>query len=188
MNPRIREREGPTDLVALVRDHVPSGDAPHHQLAVEVITKKDHPWRRDHFHPGHFTASGFVANASGSAVLLIHHGKLGRWLQPGGHIEAGDDTIEVAIRREVSEETGIRHIERLGDGLLHIDAHPIPAFSDEPRHTHIDLTMGFRAQDDEIGVLAEVTDARWVRFADLGTLDTDDVVRRGVARLRQLLP
>lgn len=188
MNPRTRDWDGPVDLVPLVTDHVPSGDDQHHRIAIEVMTERDDAWRRDQFYPGHFTASGFVANPSGSAVLLIHHGKLRRWLQPGGHIEVDDDTIESAIRREVAEETGIRRLERLGDGLLHIDAHPIPAHGDEPRHIHIDLTMGFRALDDEIGALAEVSDARWVPFDDLGTLNTDDAVRRGVARLRQLLP
>ncbi|HEY6909072.1 MAG TPA: hypothetical protein VI356_06870, partial [Myxococcales bacterium] len=40
---------------------------------------------------GHLTGSGFVLDASRSRVLLLHHKKLGRWLQPGGHGEGETD-------------------------------------------------------------------------------------------------
>jgi 8-oxo-dGTP pyrophosphatase MutT (NUDIX family) len=39
-------------------------------------------------------------------VLLIRHKKLGKWLYPGGHMEAGEFPYEAAIR-EVKEETGL---------------------------------------------------------------------------------
>ncbi|MDX1745166.1 MAG: NUDIX domain-containing protein, partial [Halobacteriales archaeon] len=51
-----------------------------------------------------FTASGFVVD--GERVLLVDHARLGRWLQPGGHIEARETPVEAAIR-EVREETGV---------------------------------------------------------------------------------
>lgn len=152
-----------------------------------VVDAKVDPWRRDHFEPGHFTASGFVASPNGSAVLLIEHARLGRWLQPGGHIESGDPTVEAAIRREVTEETSLETMDRLGIGLLHIDAHPIPARGIEPAHTHIDLTMAFRARDEAIGPVAEVLDARWVPFDEVVAIGADAAVLRGVSRLRALL-
>lgn len=51
-----------------------------------------------------FTASVFIVN--GDAVLLRKHEKIGRWLQPGGHIELHEDPVEAAIR-EAKEETGL---------------------------------------------------------------------------------
>lgn len=120
-------------------------------------------------------------------MLLIHHGRLGRWLQPGGHIEADDATVEDAARREIGEETGITDLRRVGSGILRIDAHPIPPRGEEPAHTHIDLGIGFIAGTDQIGPITEVLDAAWVRFDDLDRFDADDAVGRGATTLRMQL-
>src|SRR5258705_4171245 len=64
------------------------------------------PMSRDHFVPGHLTASAFVLSPERAAVLLIFHKKLGIWVQPGGHIEAEDESLEAAARRELGEEVG----------------------------------------------------------------------------------
>jgi len=53
-----------------------------------------------------FTASAFVVNDD-SEVLLMNHSKLGKWIQPGGHIE-GDETPDEAARRETREEVGLK--------------------------------------------------------------------------------
>ena len=53
---------------------------------------------------GHITASGFIIN--NNKVLLIFHNKLKKYIQPGGHLEAKDNTIKEAAQREVKEETG----------------------------------------------------------------------------------
>ena len=50
----------------------------------------------DFFTPGHITGSAFVVNPSRTKLLLIHHGKLRTWLQPGGHVEATDGTVLAA--------------------------------------------------------------------------------------------
>ena len=53
-----------------------------------------------------FTASSFIVNKN-SEVLLMKHSKLGKWIQPGGHIE-GDETPDEAARRETREEVGLK--------------------------------------------------------------------------------
>jgi len=144
-------------------------------------------WPRTEFDPGHFTASGFVLSPDQNALLLILHGKLNRWLQPGGHIERDDISVEAAARREVAEETGLSTIERVGSSLVRIDAHEIPERGDEPRHVHIDLGIGFVARTRSLGPLDEVVDARWVSFDELPGYGVDYAVSGGADQLRRML-
>jgi 8-oxo-dGTP pyrophosphatase MutT (NUDIX family) len=55
---------------------------------------------------GHVTASALVVDDAGR-VLLCLHGRLGMWMQLGGHCEAGDRTLAGAALREATEESGI---------------------------------------------------------------------------------
>ncbi len=178
---------GPIDLEALVLGHESSDDLSSLVEAIEVLEVARPMWKRTEFAPGHFTASGFVASPDASALMLIHHGRLGRWLQPGGHIESEDATLDEAARREIAEETGIVSVERLGEGLVRIDVHSIPPSADEPSHVHVDLAVGYRATSWHIGPVEGVVDARWVPFDALAEFQTDDSVRRGAHALRRLL-
>ena len=54
----------------------------------------------------HFCVSVYVINPNNGNFLLMNHKKLGKWVQPGGHIELNEDPEEAAIR-ETFEETGI---------------------------------------------------------------------------------
>ncbi len=59
-------------------------------------------------HPrAHFTASALVVDPSRARTALVHHRKLGIWVQPGGHLDADDASYEAAALREVREETGL---------------------------------------------------------------------------------
>lgn len=51
------------------------------------------------------TAGGFLVH--NRKVLLVKHKKLGFWLAPGGHLEAGELPHQAA-EREVFEETGVK--------------------------------------------------------------------------------
>jgi ADP-ribose pyrophosphatase YjhB (NUDIX family) len=59
----------------------------------------------EHADPTHLTASAIVVGEEG--VLLHLHKKLGMWLQPGGHIEAGEAPWDAAAR-EVLESRDLR--------------------------------------------------------------------------------
>ena len=60
--------------------------------------------------PGHVTGSAWVLSHDGQRCLLVHHAKLDRWLQPGGHADGEVAIAEVALR-EVREETGLADLE-----------------------------------------------------------------------------
>ena len=85
----------------------------------------------EHANDHHVTASAFVVSRRG--VILHRHRRLGIWVQPGGHVDAGE-TPEEAAARETLEETGLvaRHVEPTV--LFHVDVHPGPR-----GHTHYDL-------------------------------------------------
>ena len=58
----------------------------------------------EHAGPTHVTASGIVVGRRGT--VLHRHKKLGIWMQPGGHIDAGERPEEAALR-EATEELGL---------------------------------------------------------------------------------
>lgn len=118
---------------------------------------------------GHVTAGAVLADPDGR-ILHIRHLALNRWLLPGGHLEAEDDSLLGAAQRELAEETGIPAAVVVPAGHLpiHIDAHPIPAnpAKGEPEHQHFDFRFLFRTSADVVELQAEeVTAAAW-RTAD----------------------
>lgn len=54
----------------------------------------------------HFCVTTYILNEDQTKLLLLKHKKLGKWLPPGGHIDA-NELPEEAARREVQEETGL---------------------------------------------------------------------------------
>src|SRR5262245_44907890 len=58
----------------------------------------------EHADPVHVTGSAIVVGARG--VVLHLHKRLGIWLQPGGHLHAGEQPWDAALR-EAREETGL---------------------------------------------------------------------------------
>jgi 8-oxo-dGTP pyrophosphatase MutT (NUDIX family) len=105
---------------------------------------------------GHVTGSAVVARPDGSAFLLVHHKKLGRWLQPGGHTEESDASVFDAALREVREETGIANlVAPLGRRILDVDVHPIPAHGKDPAHSHFDVRFLVTTERDVDRAAAE---------------------------------
>lgn len=131
--------------------------------ALQVVMDDPQCWSA-HRAAGHVTASAWILNEQFDAVLLIHHGKLRRWLQPGGHIEAKDTSGLAAAAREGREETGLRTLKPLG-GLFDVDVHLIPGRAEMESHLHYDLRYAFLARAAETPrVSPESRDIGWFRF------------------------
>ncbi|MEP7046876.1 MAG: bifunctional NUDIX hydrolase family protein/GNAT family N-acetyltransferase [Ilumatobacteraceae bacterium] len=114
--------------------------------------------------PTHVTASAIVTSDAG--VVLHLHKRLGIWLQPGGHVDAGEAPVQAAMR-EAREETGlpVRASDEMrgqADGvpdnpLIHVDVHPGPR-----GHTHLDVRYHFTsAPVDPEPPAGESPDVRW---------------------------
>ncbi len=144
------------------------------------------PFARDHYVPGHFTASAFILSPEGDALLLIHHRKLGRWLQPGGHVEPSDADLLAAARREAAEEVGRSDLtlDPRQSGAFDLDVHAIPAHGTSPEHEHFDVRFLFRSPTRRVVEGEEVDGARWVPLAQLAQDPTaDPSVLRAVRKL-----
>jgi 8-oxo-dGTP pyrophosphatase MutT (NUDIX family) len=139
----------PTLIRTALRTHTPADEteAGHLRRFEELILRREPPLPNDRnllppLGPGHLTASVFVVAGSGSGgkVLLLEHPKLGRLLQPGGHLEPGESDPRETAARELLEETG--HVFPLTEFvLIDFDIHTIPASPrrSEVAHEHFDV-------------------------------------------------
>lgn len=133
---------------------------------------------RDNFSPGHLTASAWIVNRTGTKALLLLHGKLNRWLQPGGHADGNLDLAAVAMR-EAQEETGLQSLSLLHPGIYDLDIHEIPKHGQEPAHLHFDARFVFMADDSEkLVVSGESTKVEWIDLSNLTTYTTEESIMR----------
>jgi 8-oxo-dGTP pyrophosphatase MutT (NUDIX family) len=131
---------------------------------------------------GHLTGSAWVVSRDGERALLLHHAKLDRWLQPGGHADGEIDLAAVALR-EAEEETGLPGLV-VESGIFDLDHHGIPARGAEPEHWHWDVRFVVRCTSDETPQINRESRAfAWRAIQDLaGDGSLDPSIRRMAAR------
>jgi 8-oxo-dGTP pyrophosphatase MutT (NUDIX family) len=141
------------------------------------VTTEERWWQRENVR-GHVTASAWIVDRAARAALLVHHRKLQRWLQPGGHLE-NDDSIHAAALREAREETGVVDLQWHTTTIFDIDIHTIPERKDFPAHSHLDVRFLFEGdRNTPLQCSEESLALRWCSFAELPTLGTDESVLR----------
>jgi 8-oxo-dGTP pyrophosphatase MutT (NUDIX family) len=140
---------------------------------------------------GHLTGAAIVVSNDGGRVLLLHHLKLSRWLQPGGHAEPGERHGEEVALREAREETGIEGLtlHPRAPRPLDVDVHDIPARGDEPAHQHLDLRYLVVAPADATLAPAagESERIRWFDWDELSDLGLDHGLVRALEKARVMV-
>jgi 8-oxo-dGTP pyrophosphatase MutT (NUDIX family) len=140
---------------------------------------------------GHLTGSAIVVSADGSQVLLLHHRKLDRWLQPGGHADPGETTGEEVALREALEETSLAGLllHPTAPRPLDVDVHDIPARGSEPAHQHLDLRYLVTAPAGARFTRSaeETRDMRWVGWDDAAALGPDEGLQRALRKARGIV-
>lgn len=172
------------ELAGLLREYIATdaeGDdlAAMRELAADPHDVLSAAW----FEPGHFTVSAFLTDLDVESIVLIHHRRLERWLQPGGHIEPADATLLDALRREIAEETGIVDVTPERPPLFDVDVHRVPARGPEPSHLHFDIRFHVTAPRAVLTPSDEVRDAAWVDLEAVADWTEDRSVLRAVAKL-----
>ena len=123
---------------------------------------------------GHVTGSAWLLNVDATRVLLTHHKKLNRWLQPGGHADGVTDVARVAMK-EALEESGLNEIRFYVPQLLDVDIHQIPGRKDEPAHYHYDCRFLLQAVgSDQFTISDESNELSWVLLDEVSNY-TDEV-------------
>jgi 8-oxo-dGTP pyrophosphatase MutT (NUDIX family) len=158
----------PVDLRALVSGHQPT--SPRETAAqarfLAELERLDDPCN-EHADLTHVTASAVVVGRRGTVLHL--HKRLGRWMQPGGHVDPGE-TPPVAARREAMEELGLE-VAHPADGphLLHLDVHEAAL-----GHIHLDIRYLLLAGDgDPAPPPGESPDARWFSWEEAADMADD---------------
>lgn len=123
------------------------------------LARLDRPFDED-ADPTHVTGSAVVIGPRG--VLLHLHKRLGLWLQPGGHLDPGEEPWQAALR-EAIEETGLGlRFREPGHPLFHVDVHPAAR-----GHTHLDLRYVLEGGDaDPAPAPGESQDVRWFEWEE----------------------
>lgn len=181
------------DLRAILARHRPADVAEAEDLRhiADFVARHPRPFDRG-IAEGHLTGSAITIAESGRRVLLLHHRKLDRWLQPGGHADPGETEGQQVALREAFEETGIRGLalHPSAPRPLDVDVHDIPARPGEPAHQHLDLRYLVTAPDEAaLSHAAEEAHAlRWFGWDELDALDLDPGLRRALRKARAFWP
>jgi 8-oxo-dGTP pyrophosphatase MutT (NUDIX family) len=139
-------------------------------------------FHRDHL-PGHITGSAWIVNGDRNKVLLVHHAKLNRWLQPGGHADGEENVLNVGLR-EANEETGVINFNVLKSQIFDLDIHTIPARKDFPQHQHYDIRYLVEADENEPLIVSEEShDVKWVNLDQLSAYNDEPSIQRLKAKL-----
>lgn len=144
------------------------------------------PWSRSL--PLHFTASALVVHPASRRVLLRWHAKHQRWLQVGGHGDAGEsDPVQIALR-EAREETGLADLVPWPNAdLLHAVVCDVPESAREPGHQHADLRYVLATRHpDAVKAENEHSPLRWLTVGEAAALSGDNNISRTLARLEHL--
>jgi 8-oxo-dGTP pyrophosphatase MutT (NUDIX family) len=170
------------DLIRKLRDYQPLDE--HEELMrrqiLAFVEAHDDCFERS-LSVGHVTGSAWVIDDARRKTLLVHHARLNKWLQPGGHADGNPDVLAVAMR-EAEEETGLP-VTPLSLAIFDVDAHDIPARKSDPAHIHYDIRYLLQADSSLIPqVSAESRDVAWVDLSRVSELNTDESVLRLVRK------
>lgn len=161
-------------------------EKPHRVAMLDLLALGTESFSRTCF-PAHFTGSALVVSADGTKALLNHHRKLKRWLQFGGHCDAGETVLQTA-QREAFEESGIEGLILASARPFDLDVHLIPEGPSEPEHFHYDVRYVLIAPETaQFKASAESIQLKWFSTAEATALNCDAGFRRLLNKWTALL-
>ena len=169
------------DLLARYGERHPEESTPTIKRFERLVARQPRCFERDCFDDGHVTGSAVVLNLAGTAMLMTHHAKLGRWLQLGGHADGETDPLAVACR-EAAEESGLA-VRPCCTLPIDLDIHAIPARGGDPRHFHYDVRFLLQVEASEaFKATAESLALAWAPLADVEAVTREESILRLVRK------
>ncbi|HAB68766.1 MAG TPA: nucleoside triphosphate hydrolase [Gammaproteobacteria bacterium] len=153
----------------------------------QFVASTPHCFERSYLN-GHVTGSAWIVSPDRTHAILLHHQKLDRWFQPGGHADGEPDILKVAMT-EAQEETGLsaNQLTIISHRIFDIDVHRIPARPGEPTHDHFDIRFLFEASPDiPLPGNHESHAVRWFPLDEVQVMNHTASCHRMVIKTRQL--
>lgn len=173
--------------IELIAAHAPVDERESsHKSAMLSFVQKHHNFYQRSLAAGHITGSAWIVNPVLTHTLMLHHKKLDRWLQPGGHVEA-DAEIAATALREAQEETGITSFKTISNAIFDIDIHTIPANKNEPEHQHYDIRFLLQAELNAIPLTSdESNDVKWFPLDQVAAINDEPSILRMIKKTVKL--
>jgi len=134
---------------------------------------------------GHLSGSAWLVTPDRRSTVLVHHKKLNRWLQPGGHADGNGNLFEVALG-EASEETGLglSIFTPVTSLIFDIDVHKIPKRGAEPAHMHYDIRYIFQIPEINLPGNDESYEVRFIPIDEVKEFNNTASAERMVLKTK----
>ena len=115
----------------------------------------------------HFTASNWIINKERTKVLMIYHNIYKSWAWTGGHADGDSNLLHVALK-EAEEETGLKNLKLLSDGIFGIQILTVDSHIKREKFisSHLHLDCCFLLEDNENEILKikedENSGVKWI--------------------------
>lgn len=142
----------------------------------------------DYYPEGHIVAGAWVLDKKQRKIGLVHHKKVHKWLQPGGHSDGSSDTPQEALR-EATEELGIDNLRLANENIFDIDVHTI--YEDKKRnlakHFHFELRFLVLGDSSISPVCSSESDeVKWVDLDKVLDYNNEEAMQRFVKKTYKL--
>lgn len=176
-------------LLKLLKNHKPYNSKEKEMLERFIDFVEREPNCFDNYcKEGHVTASAWVVDLEKQKTCLVHHVKIGKWFQPGGHSDGNPDTPQEALR-EAREELGMPDLELANEDIFDVDIQIISEDTkrDLGEHLHYDARFLIIADSNVSPEKSEEShDVRWVGIDEVIELNDDEALKRMILKTKKL--
>jgi 8-oxo-dGTP pyrophosphatase MutT (NUDIX family) len=133
---------------------------------------KSNDYSRDENSSSHFCVYFLPFNSTTKKILLGHHKKSGKWLSPGGHIDAGESIYE-GLNREIEEELRVKNFFKKRPTPFLLTITRINRKGTECKE-HFDIWFLMKTDGSDFNIdMREYHDIKWLSINEARKMVTD---------------